>query len=132
MIKLHHTSFIVADLNRSLKFYCGLLGLEMNAERPDLGYPGAWLNVENQQIHLMELPEPYQYQHFPHGGRDRHVAFQIDDFEYLKEKLEQYHIPYTVSRSGRPALFCRDPDQNALEFIGLKVVDQVLDNQSII
>jgi len=25
-------------------------------------------------------------------------------------------IPYTLSRSGRPAIFTRDPDTNALEF----------------
>jgi glyoxylase I family protein len=25
-------------------------------------------------------------------------------------------IPYTLSRSGRPAIFTRDPDANALEF----------------
>lgn len=26
-------------------------------------------------------------------------------------------IPYTLSRSGRPAIFTRDPDANALEFV---------------
>lgn len=26
-------------------------------------------------------------------------------------------IPYTMSRSGRAALFTRDPDANALEFV---------------
>lgn len=25
-------------------------------------------------------------------------------------------IPYTLSKSGRPAIFTRDPDANALEF----------------
>jgi len=25
-------------------------------------------------------------------------------------------VPYTLSRSGRPAIFTRDPDANALEF----------------
>lgn len=29
-------------------------------------------------------------------------------------------IPYTRSRSGRTALFCRDPDGNALEFIEIE------------
>ncbi|MEE8429299.1 MAG: glyoxalase, partial [Gammaproteobacteria bacterium] len=30
--------------------------------------------------------------------------------------LESAGIPYNQSRSGRQALFCRDPDGNALEF----------------
>ena len=32
-------------------------------------------------------------------------------------RLEAAGIPYTESRSGRQALFCRDPDANALELI---------------
>jgi glyoxylase I family protein len=31
--------------------------------------------------------------------------------------LDGARIAYTLSRSGRAALFCRDPDGNALEFI---------------
>ena len=45
MIRLHHVSLLVADTARSLAFYNGLLGLEIDANRPDLGFPGAWLWV---------------------------------------------------------------------------------------
>ena len=48
---LHHVSLIVSDTGKSLEFYCGILGLE-TAERPALDFPGAWLKVGNQQIHL--------------------------------------------------------------------------------
>jgi glyoxylase I family protein len=33
------------------------------------------------------------------------------------ERLNQAGVTYTLSQSGRRALFCRDPDGNALEFI---------------
>jgi len=36
----------------------------------------------------------------------------------LAGRLDAAGISYTPSRSGRAALFCRDPDGNALEFIG--------------
>jgi glyoxylase I family protein len=35
----------------------------------------------------------------------------------LRQDLEQAGIAYTLSISGRKALFCRDRDGNALEFI---------------
>ena len=121
MIKIHsiqHVSFIVADIAQALDFYHGVLGLEINAARPDLGYPGAWLQIQAQQIHLLQLPNPDPVEGRPlHGGHDRHVAFGISDLESLSAKLADAGIPYTLSRSGRRALFCRDPDGNALEFI---------------
>lgn len=116
--EFHHASLIVRSTADALAFYVGLLGLEQVEDRPDLGYPGAWLTVGNQQIHLLELPNPDSLDNRPaHGGRDRHLAFQVTDLQALSERLEQHNIHYTLSKSGRKALFCRDPDQNALEFI---------------
>ena len=115
---IHHVSFIVQSTERALVFYRDLLGLECDSARPDLGYPGAWLFVEGQQIHLLELPNPDPVEGRPaHGGRDRHVAFFIKSVEELKARLLQHKIDFTESRSGRAAIFCRDPDGNALEFI---------------
>jgi glyoxylase I family protein len=114
----HHASVIVADTARSLAFYCNLLGLEQDPGRPDLGYPGAWLRLESGAIHLLELPNPDPVRGRPdHGGRDRHLALGVSDLDRLAADLEVASIPFTRSRSGRPALFCRDPDGNALELI---------------
>ncbi len=115
---IHHASLLVADTARALAFYRDLLGLAVIAERPDLGFPGAWLRVGTQQIHLLELPNPDPVTARPdHGGRDRHLALQVQDLEALAGRLEGAGISYSRSRSGRAALFCRDPDANALEFI---------------
>jgi glyoxylase I family protein len=118
MIQLHHVSLLVADTERSLGFYRDLLGLKVLQDRPDLGYPGAWLMVGSAQIHLLQLPNPDTLEDRPsHGGRDRHIALLVDNFAQLKQRLEANGVAYTTSRSGRAALFCRDPDQNALELI---------------
>ncbi|MBK8640124.1 MAG: VOC family protein [Chromatiaceae bacterium] len=115
---IHHASLLVADTARALAFYRDLLGLAIIAERPDLGFPGAWLRVGTQQIHLLELPNPDSVTGRPdHGGRDRHLALHVQDLDGLAGRLERAGIPYSRSRSGRAALFCRDPDANALEFI---------------
>ena len=118
MIRLHHVSIIVADTARSLEFYAGLLGIQVSTDRPELGYPGAWLELGSAQIHLLELPNPDPLDGRPaHGGRDRHLAIQVNNFAELREKLTAAGIAFTTSRSGRQALFCRDPDQNAVEII---------------
>jgi glyoxylase I family protein len=114
---LDHVSVLVADTRRSLDFYRGVLGLELDHKRPDLGYPGAWLKVGNGQIHLIQLPNPDPTTGRPaHGGHDRHVALTVGDLNALRFRLDVSGIAYTVSRSGRKALFCRDPDGNGLEF----------------
>jgi glyoxylase I family protein len=116
---LGHVSLLVADTDVALRFYRDLLGLPVVKGRPDLGYPGAWLELaDTRQIHLLELPNPDAGNARPeHGGRDRHVALHVQQLDALIDGLEAAGIGYTMSRSGRRALFCRDPDGNALEFI---------------
>lgn len=115
---IHHCSVLVADTDRSLRFYCNVLGMAVDPERPDLGYPGAWLRAGGEQIHLLELPSPDPIDDRPaHGGRDRHVALNVKDLQSLAHALEKAGVACSFSKSGRRALFCRDPDGNALEFI---------------
>jgi glyoxylase I family protein len=117
-LEIAHASVIVSETERALVFYRDVLGLRVLPDRPDLGYPGAWLAVGAQQIHLLELPNPDPVIGRPeHGGRDRHVAIHVRELAPLKAGLDRAGAAYTLSRSGRAALFVRDPDGNALEFI---------------
>ncbi|KAI3714541.1 hypothetical protein L6452_21497 [Arctium lappa] len=119
VVNLHHVGILCENLERSLDFYQNLLGLKINEARPHdkLPYRGAWLWVGSEMIHLMELPNPDPFTGRPeHGGRDRHTCIAIRDVSKLKAILDKAGIPYTLSRSGRPAIFTRDPDTNALEF----------------
>ena len=116
---LLHASFLVVDVTKAKVFYELTLGLMPSDARPDLGFPGVWYNIgTHQQLHLMQLPNPeIGLQRPPHGGRDRHVAFGVASLGELIERLQQAGVPFTLSKSGRRALFCRDPDDNALEFV---------------
>ncbi|XP_068650238.1 uncharacterized protein [Aristolochia californica] len=116
---VHHVGLLCQNLEKSLEFYQNLLGLEINEARPHdkLPYRGAWLWVGSEMIHLMELPNPDPLTGRPeHGGRDRHTCLAIRDVSKLKDIFDRSGISYTLSRSGRPAIFARDPDGNALEF----------------
>ncbi len=116
-LRIHHVSLLVRDTERALGFYRDLLGLALD-DRPDLGFPGAWLAVGPQQIHLLELPNPDPLDGRPeHGGRDRHLALVTGDLSAIEHRLEAAGLAFTRSRSGRRALFCRDPDANTVELI---------------
>jgi len=114
---LHHASVIVADTEVSLRFYRDILGLQQ-VHRPDMGFPGAWFQLGEQQVHIMELNNPDPITGRPvHGGRDRHFALTVSELEPVRATLENSGIAFTLSISGRKALFCRDPDGNAVEII---------------
>jgi glyoxylase I family protein len=118
VLAIHHVSLLVSDTQRALEFYCGVLGLEPDDGRPDMGFPGAWLQVGAQQIHLIALADPCVPAAVArHGGRDRHVALQVTELDAIRSALLARGVEHTLSRSGRRALFCRDPDGNALELI---------------
>jgi len=119
VLALHHVSLLVSDTDRARRFYEDVLAL-MPLDRPDLGFPGAWLALgDGQQLHLMELPDPDPKSGRPeHGGRDRHFALRVADLAPFIERLEQAGVNYTRSRSGRASIFFRDPDGNAVELMG--------------
>jgi len=64
----------------------------------------------------LDNPDPVQGRP-AHGGRDRHVCLVIRSLEPLIQRLEAEEISYSPSRSGRAALFLRDPDGNAIEVV---------------
>jgi glyoxylase I family protein len=117
---IHHVSLLVADTERALGFYRDLLGLAV-IERPPLNFPGAWLAIGDRQLHLLQLANPDSGAERPeHVGRDRHLALTVEGLDELEQSLAQAAIPITRSRSGRNALFCRDPDDNGVELIAVE------------
>lgn len=125
---IHHISLVVTNCNKASNFYNEILGMEILKDRPDLGYPGVWLAMsENsaQQIHLLEFPETAKLMKSinnleTHPGHKPHVALSVVNLSRLISRLEQAKIKYSLSRSGRAALFCSDIDGNLIELIETK------------
>ena len=118
IVSLLHASLLVSDLARSRAFYEGVLGLAPSPARPALDFAGVWYDVGAGQIHLINLPSPDPLEGRPaHGGRDRHTALGVAGWEAVRARLDAAGLAYTLSRSGRRALFLRDPDGNALELV---------------
>lgn len=120
IVNLLHASLLVADLTQSRRFYEGVLGLKPSPARPQMSFDGIWYDIGTAQIHLICMPNPDPVNQRPaHGGRDRHTALGVRDFDALAARLEAAGLSYTLSQSGRRALFVRDPDGNAMELVAL-------------
>lgn len=116
--RMLHASLLVADLEAARQFYEGVLGLAPSPLRPEMRFAGVWYDVGDCQIHLICQPNPDPVEGRPaHGGRDRHTALGVFGFDAFVARLEARRLPYTLSQSGRRALFVRDPDGNTLELV---------------
>jgi catechol 2,3-dioxygenase-like lactoylglutathione lyase family enzyme/uncharacterized protein YunC (DUF1805 family) len=121
---LDHVTLVVADLERSKRFYCGLLGMDC-VERPGFNFPGLWFQAGNTQIHLIlehegsapaGFPAPPEY---VRPGRTFHYAFEVADAMAARAKL----VAASVAMKGEPKhrpdgclqVFCLDPDGHVVE-----------------
>ena len=111
---MNHFTVLSDDLDRSLGFYVGLLGLEPGP-RPDLGFPGAWLYASGQAVlHIITgrpLPEP-------RGGVLDHMAFSAKGLAAVKNRFDASGVEYTLRRqvgAGTWQLFCHDPSGARVE-----------------
>jgi glyoxylase I family protein len=113
---VHHVSFRVDDLEKSLEFYRDLLGC-IELDRPDLGVPGAWLTAGNTQVHLIEQP-PSEALGIPPKATSPlacHVAFHVESLD-LAEQLLKSHGICVIRGTLIPQLVVQDPSGNVIEF----------------
>ena len=114
-----HTMVRVTDLDASLDFYCGLLGLE-ERHRVDVEagrFTLVFLAAPGDDTGQVELthnwdPEPYD------GGRNfGHLAYEVEDIYALCQKLMDGGV--TINRPPRDGhmAFVRSPDGISVELI---------------
>ncbi|MFH4829116.1 SMU1112c/YaeR family gloxylase I-like metalloprotein [Vibrio diabolicus] len=119
---IHHVAIICSDYPRSKRFYTELLGLKVIAEnyreardsyKLDLALP------DGSQVELFIFPDAPERPSFPEAQGLRHLAFQVDDVEHVKEYLETREIEVEPIRidefTGKAFTFFKDPDGLPLE-----------------
>jgi catechol 2,3-dioxygenase-like lactoylglutathione lyase family enzyme len=108
VIGVHHVSIGVSDVDAAVEFY-GWLGLTQ-LQRPDFGFPGAWLQAGGQQVHLLGTDK------IPPGA-ENHYAFHVEDLEVCLADLATHGIIARRSDTvgaGAQA-FIKDPSGNVVE-----------------
>jgi glyoxylase I family protein len=118
--RVDHISFAVRELDRSLRFYCDLLGL-VRAPRPDFGVPGAWLTIGEAQVHLIEMPEGFDAGTPPpvlHPAAS-HAAFGIEDYPAALAALRAQGLEVLEGGSSGQ-MWVKDPDGYVIELTSVR------------
>lgn len=108
-LAVHHVSINVPDVDEAVHFYVDVLGLTVRPDRPEFGFPGAWLDAGGQQVHLIQGEVP--------PGRGQHFALLVDDLDRVVEELRHRALevsdPSAVATSRQA--FLTDPAGNLIE-----------------
>ena len=113
---MNHFTITAEDRTETLAYYCGLLGLH-EGERPDLGFPGAWLYADEAPAALLHI---YWDRPMPavRTGVIDHLAFSARDLPAVKGRFDASGIKYDLRRqkqSGIWQLFSFDPNGARVE-----------------
>ncbi len=120
--RIHHTSIICSDYQKSKAFYTGILGLEIIREtyrqerdsyKLDLSLNGEYV------IELFSFPSPPQRVSYPEAAGLRHIAFETDKLDQTIEALSKHNIlaePIRVDETtNKHFTFIFDPDNLPIE-----------------
>jgi glyoxylase I family protein len=109
VVGVHHVAIGVKDVDEAVEFY-EWLGLS-KLPRPDFGFPGAWLQAGDQQVHLFGTDKTPP-------GIENHYAFLVEDLEATVAALAEHGVTARVSDrlpgAGHQA-FLQDPSGNIVE-----------------
>ena len=116
---VHHVSINVRDAAEGAAFYTEVLGLTLRDDRPDFSFGGAWLDIGDQQVHLIEAEVP--------ADCGQHVAIRVADIDAAVTALRQRGVevsdPKPVASSRQS--FLRDPSGNLIELHEPSISDGV-------
>lgn len=121
-----HSMVRVADLDRSLAFYCDALGLveiyrkDSKAGRFTLAFlaaPADLPDAEQKSSPLIELTYNWDPEEYAGGRNFGHLAFRVDDIYGTCEKLAAAGVVINrPPRDGHMA-FVRSPDNISIELL---------------
>jgi lactoylglutathione lyase len=123
-MKFLHTMLRVKDLDESIEFYCGKLGMELR-RRTD--YPGgeftlAFVGIPGENGHEIELTWNWDGRDYEVGTGFGHVALGVEDIRQLCDRLRADGVPITrepgpMKHGSTVIAFIRDPTGYPIELI---------------
>lgn len=114
ILQLNHVALHVADLERSARFYEGVLRLAP-IPRPAFAFPGAWYRLgEDQELHLIGERTSEVVSH----NRGNHFALLVDDLDAWERYFHEQRMSYLPRRKrpdGAFQIYLIDPDGHYIE-----------------
>jgi catechol 2,3-dioxygenase-like lactoylglutathione lyase family enzyme len=110
--QIDHVSVVIADVERSRRFYRDLLGLKEIAKPRTFDFTVLWFDLGNQHLHLLLKDRPDTLS-------PRHFALRVPDVSAAREYFRSRNIPIqeTTPIPGADRFFIADPDGNRIEII---------------
>jgi len=119
LARLGHVALRVADVERSKKFYCEVLGFEVIEEDPEHGGVFMALSGLSHTIDLFQAPDASPAA-TPEAVGVRHIAFLVDseaDFKEAWRMLREQGVPIdrALDHVSQKSVYFHDPDGTTLE-----------------
>jgi len=119
---IHHTAIICSNYEKSKYFYTTILGLEVLAENYRKERDSFKLDLKlphGGQIELFSFPNAPKRPSFPEALGLRHLAFNVESVEFMRDYLLSHHIDVEAIRideyTNKKFTFFSDPDGLPLE-----------------
>jgi len=114
-----HTMVRIADVEKSLDFYCNKLGLtELRRHDSEKGrFTLIFLAAPGDEHAQIELTHNWDPEEYDEGRNFGHLAYQVDDIYALCQKLMDAGV--TINRPPRDGhmAFVRSPDNISIELL---------------
>lgn len=118
--RINHIAFSVLDLQKSVRFYQQVIGLDTIPE-PFHDGRHAWFSMGgNSQLHLIQHPPPIIV-----PNKNTHLCFSVPSIEQFVERLNKTAIPFedwpgkkgaiTIRPDKVKQIYLQDPDGYWLE-----------------
>lgn len=133
-MRILHTMLRVGDLERSIRFYTEVLGMQLlrTSDNPEYKYTLAFVGYGDEASGaVLELTYNYGVSAYESGTAFGHIALEVDDIYQACEQIRA--LGGVISREPGPVkggtteiAFVRDPDNYAIELIQKKTSYQQL------
>jgi lactoylglutathione lyase len=124
-MRILHTMLRVGDMQRSVRFYTGVLGMKVlrTTDRPDQKYSLAFVGYDDEErAAVLELTYNYGVERYDLGSAFGHIAIAVPDVKGACERVRKNGGK--VTREAGPVkggttviAFVEDPDGYKIEFI---------------
>jgi lactoylglutathione lyase len=121
-MQLYHTMIRVRDLEASLEFYTGFLGLH-ETRRVEIGDEATLVFLtDDQESHYVELTHNRDGRDYTLGDQFGHLALLTDDLDAVKKTVEEKGWWFRESRPELASqyIFVKDPDGYDVEILQRK------------